>query len=188
VTEGAKVLLGLLERRHTGYAGRAIEVAAMAAEITERLGLPKERVERVWLAGMLQDVGMVVVRDAVLEKTEPLTTAERAEIEQHPGAGARLLERWGLGDVAEWVRGHHERHDGLGYPDGLLGFEIPFEGRILAVAGAYGAMMSDRVYASGLTRAEARGELLRGAGSQFDPQVVEAAVAVLDAGWISPRC
>jgi HD-GYP domain-containing protein (c-di-GMP phosphodiesterase class II) len=93
---------------------------------------------------------------------------------RHPEVGARILEHAGLRDIASWVRAHHERVDGLGYPDGLTGAELSLEARILAVADAYEAMIADRSYRSGVSSEEACAELVRCAGTQFDANVVEA--------------
>ena len=98
-----------------------------------------------------------------------------------PEIGARILEHAGLRDIAAWVRAHHERLDGRGYPDGLDGDGIPLESRILAVADAYEAMIADRPYRRGLPAATARGELAHCAGTQFDPTVVEAFLGTLRA-------
>ena len=95
--------------------------------------------------------------------------------------GARILEHANLRDIATWVLAHHERIDGAGYPHGLSGDSIPLEGRILAVADAYEAMTADRPYRRALAETEARAELLRGSGTQFDADVVAAFLRVLDA-------
>jgi HD-GYP domain-containing protein (c-di-GMP phosphodiesterase class II) len=94
--------------------------------------------------------------------------------------GARILEHANLRDIAAWVLAHHERVDGRGYPHGVSGGSIPLEGRILAVADAYEAMTADRPYRRALAEAEARAELVRGAGTQFDADVVSAFLRVLD--------
>jgi HD-GYP domain-containing protein (c-di-GMP phosphodiesterase class II) len=116
----------------------------------------------------------------VLLKPGRLDPHEWDEIRRHPELGARILEHANLRDVASWVLAHHERIDGAGYPRGLAGDAIPLEGRILAVADAYEAMTADRPYRRALTTADARAELRRGAGTQFDAEVVEAFVRVLD--------
>jgi HD-GYP domain-containing protein (c-di-GMP phosphodiesterase class II) len=100
---------------------------------------------------------------------------------RHPELGARILEHANLRDIAGWVLAHHERIDGRGYPRGLAGEEIPAEARILAVADAYEAMTADRPYRRARSSAEARAELRREAGRQFDAEIVEAFAAVLDA-------
>jgi HD-GYP domain-containing protein (c-di-GMP phosphodiesterase class II) len=135
----------------------------------------------VRVAGVLHDIGKLGISDAVLLKPGRLEAHEWTEIKRHPELGARILEHANLRDVASWVLSHHERIDGGGYPRALAGEEIPIEGRILAVADAYEAMTADRPYRSALSAEDARAELRRGAGTQFDPQVVAAFELVLDA-------
>ena len=134
------------------------------------------------VAGVLHDIGKLGISDAVLLKAGRLEPREWDEIRRHPELGARILEHANLRDVASWVLAHHERLDGAGYPRGVAGAAIPLEGRILAVADAYEAMTADRPYRRALPSAEARAELLRGAGTQFDECVVDAFLRVLDAG------
>jgi HD-GYP domain-containing protein (c-di-GMP phosphodiesterase class II) len=129
---------------------------------------------------VLHDIGKLGISDAVLLKPGSLERHEWAEIMRHPELGARILEHANLRDVASWVLSHHERLDGSGYPRALAGSAIPLEGRILAVADAYEAMTADRPYRRALTPDEARAELRRGAGTQFDPDVVAAFERVLD--------
>ena len=146
------------------------------------LGLDAPRIVRLRRAAMLHDVGKIGVRSAVLEKPATLTVAEYAEIKLHPAVGATMLRHAGLVQEAAWVRHHHERVDGNGYPGGLRGEEIPLESRILFVADAFEAMTSDRPYRAALPREDAIEELRRCAGTQFDPAVVDALLAVLRAG------
>ena len=150
-----------------------------AEQIAAELGLSPAHVERVRVAGVLHDIGKLGISDAVLLKPSRLEAHEWQEIQRHPEIGARILEHANLRDVANWVLSHHERIDGTGYPRALAGPAIPLEGRILAVADAYEAMTADRPYRSALTADEARAELQRGAGTQFDPRVVEAFERVL---------
>ena len=98
-------------------------------------------------------------------------------LERHPQIGYRMLESLGVDPIADWVLHHHERWDGLGYPDGLVGDRIPLGARIIFVADAFDAMTSDRLYRAALTREEAVAEVERCAGTQFDPDVVEAFLA-----------
>ena len=124
-------------------------------------------------AGLLHDVGKVAVASQILSNPSGLTDEEFAEIQKHPLVGAMMLAHAGLPEEAEWVRHHHERADGRGYPDGLSLDEIPFEARILLVADAFEAMTSDRPYSPGMEVDAAIEELRRCAGTQFDPSVVE---------------
>ena len=174
------LLAETLDLRDAGTARHSHTVGHYARLTAERLGLPPARVERIHAAGVLHDLGKLAIADAILHKPGQLDDAEWREIRRHPDIGARILDYAGLADVARWVRAHHERVDGRGYPLGLQGPEIPLEARILAVADAYEAMCADRPYRAGLTENAARTELRRHAGSQFDPEVVEAFLAAVD--------
>jgi HD-GYP domain-containing protein (c-di-GMP phosphodiesterase class II) len=122
----------------------------------------------------------VGVPDNVLQKGGPLDDREWEEMHKHCELGSRLLSGAGLEDIASWVLAHHERPDGHGYPAGLSRAEIPPEARILAVADAYEAMVADRCYRMGIGAERAREELENGAGTQFDPLVVEAFLRFLE--------
>ncbi|MGH2968593.1 MAG: HD-GYP domain-containing protein, partial [Solirubrobacteraceae bacterium] len=149
-------------------------VGAYARATAAALGLAPKRVERLHAAGVLHDLGKLGVADAILHKPGAPDEPEWREIRRHPEIGARILEHAGLRDIAGWVRAHHERIDGRGYPHALSADEIPLEARILAVADAYEAMIADRPYRAGMAAEDARAELLRCAGTQFDREVVEA--------------
>jgi hypothetical protein len=168
------LLAETLDLRDAGTADHSRTVGEFAAATAAALGLEPDRVERLRAAGVLHDLGKLAVRDATLHKPGKLDDEEWREIRRHPEIGAQILAHAGLGDIAAWVRGHHERIDGRGYPDGLAGDEIPLEARILAVADAYEAMIADRPYRTGMAAAAARAELERCAGSQFDAAVVGA--------------
>ena len=166
--------------RFSGSARHSETVGRYAETMARELGLSEQHVGRVRLAGLLHDVGKVGVDKAVLLKAGKLDEAEYAEIRRHPQMGARMLDHPSLADVQAWVLAHHERPDGRGYPFGLRGEDVPLEARILAVADAYEAMTSDRVYRESIGREAARGELLRGAGTQFDARVVRAFLRALE--------
>jgi diguanylate cyclase (GGDEF)-like protein/putative nucleotidyltransferase with HDIG domain len=148
-------------------------VARLAEDLAREVGLDRERVSRVRLAGLLHDIGKIGVADDVLRKPGRLTPGEWAEMRKHPELGARVVEASGLPDIARWVLAHHERPDGTGYPYGLAGDDIPLEARILAIADAFEAMVADRPYRRGMPPEAAGGELVRGAGTQFDARLVE---------------
>ncbi|HVE67769.1 MAG TPA: diguanylate cyclase [Solirubrobacteraceae bacterium] len=169
-----------LDMRDAGTADHSQTVGRHCDLIARELGLPRERVERVRLAGVLHDIGKIGVSDVILRKPGPLDDAEWAEMRRHPEIGARILGASEFDDVREWVLSHHERPDGRGYPAGLRGDAIPLESRILAVADAYEAMTSDRVYRAAIGGEAARAELRRGAGTQFDRDVVQAFLTVLE--------
>src|SRR5262249_14554007 len=170
----AMLLAEALDLRDPSTGLHSRTVGDFARLIATRLQLAPERVERVHAAGVLHDLGKLGIADAILYKPGALTDSEWAEMQRHPEIGARILLHAGLTDIAQWVRAHHERLDGRGYPDRLSGEQIPVEARILAVADAYEAMIADRPYRAGMATADARAELERCAGSQFDPAVVRA--------------
>jgi HD-GYP domain-containing protein (c-di-GMP phosphodiesterase class II) len=124
------------------------------------------------------------VPNEIINKAGPLTAEEWTIVQQHTIEGERLLHRVGglLGQVGRIVRSCHERHDGSGYPDGLAGGDIPLVARIVCCCDAYNAMTSDRSYRKALPRAEAVAELRRASGAQFDPEVAEALVTVIERG------
>jgi hypothetical protein len=171
------LLAETLDLRDAGTAEHSRTVGALVRETAAELGLPAARVERLHAAGVLHDLGKLGIADAILHKPGPLDEAEWREMRRHPEIGARILEHAGLHDIAGWVRAHHERMDGRGYPSALPADEIPLEARILAVADAYEAMVADRPYRPGMPAEAACDELRRCAGTQFDPEVVAAFVA-----------
>jgi diguanylate cyclase (GGDEF)-like protein len=164
-------------------------VSQLCAVIATELGLDGERVARVRLAGLLHDVGKIGVPDAILNKPAALTDAEFEVMKRHSLLGGDIVEAAEMHDEARWVRHHHERFDGSGYPDALAGDEIPLESRIILVADAFEAMTSDRPYRKAPGVEFAVGELQRHAGAQFDPQVVAALCGALDreAAVLTPR-
>jgi putative nucleotidyltransferase with HDIG domain len=173
-------LTEVLDIRDAGTAVHSQTVGRYAETIARELGLADELVERVRLAGILHDVGKIAVPDAVLSKPGKLTDDEYEQMKKHPEVGAVIIDGADLKDVASWVMAHHERPDGRGYPRGLAGEEIPLEARILGVADAYEAMTADRVYRRAMPVQDARAELRRCAGTQFDPRVVEVFLAALE--------
>lgn len=172
-------LAAVVDVRFSGSARHSETVGRYAEMMARELGLSESRVSRVRLAGLLHDIGKATLPDSILKKPGPLDPAERRSIDTHPAIGAQIINHQSLADVSAWVAAHHERHDGLGYPAGLAGDEIPLEARILAVADAYEAMTSDRAYRTAVTPAAACAELLRCANSQFDPTVVNALLNAL---------
>ena len=177
------VVLDLAEAvdlRFSGSARHSETVGRYAEMMARELGLSEPRIGRVRLAGLLHDVGKVGVPDSILKKPGKLTEEEFEVIRRHPALGAQILEHPSLADVREWVGAHHERPGGDGYPLGLYGDAIALEARILAVADAYEAMTSDRSYRSSMGHTAACAELERCAGTQFDPRVVQALLALLE--------
>jgi HD-GYP domain-containing protein (c-di-GMP phosphodiesterase class II) len=169
------VLLRALIERSPDLEAHASDVGALAEAVAVHLGLSEAEIEEVRHAAQLHDVGKVAVPDAILRKPGPLTAQEWEFIRQHTIIGERILAAApSLTGVAKLVRSSHERWDGGGYPDALAGEQIPLGARIVAVADAYDAMVTDRPYRKASTPAEALDELRACAGSQFDPRVVYA--------------
>nr|MBA3300669.1 HD-GYP domain-containing protein [Thermoleophilaceae bacterium] len=185
---GLSTVLALAEAldvRQRGTAEHSRTVARYSEAIARQLGIGEEKIERVRIGGLLHDVGKVGVPEALLSKPGLLTETDWPEIRRHPEVGAQIIQNSGLGDVAEWVRAHHERPDGGGYPAGLRGEEVPLEARILSVADAFEAMTSDRAHRLAMSHELARAELEAGVGRQWDERVVHALEAVLDQGGLA---
>jgi len=169
-----------LAERDRGTGEHAEQVVALAGAVARRLGLDGEDVERIAAAALLHDIGKVAVPDSILSKPGPLNDEEWAVMREHTVVGERILRAVpGLGPVARMVRHGHEHFDGGGYPDGLRGDEIPLGSRIVLACDAYDAMTSERPYRAPLTHAEAVAQLTAGAGTQFDPRVVDALLGYL---------
>jgi diguanylate cyclase (GGDEF)-like protein/putative nucleotidyltransferase with HDIG domain len=173
-------LAELVDVNQMGSARHSQVVGRYAEAMGEELGLYPDDVQRLRLAGILHDVGKIGVRGSILAKPGPLTKAEMAEMRAHPEIGARIARNAGLTDIALWIGTHHERPDGGGYPHGLTELEFPLQAKILAVGDAYEAMTNDRAYRSAMSVEQAREELQRNAGTQFDPRVVDAFISLLD--------
>jgi putative nucleotidyltransferase with HDIG domain len=157
------------------------EVVRLAVAVATELELDLDGVQRVELGAVLHDIGKVRVPEAILNKASALTDEEWAVMRTHPEVGERILRPIkSLEAILPIVRHHHERWDGRGYPDGLAGRAIPLGARIVAVCDAYRAMTEDRPYRNALPAEEARAELQRCAGTQFDPECVELLLRALD--------
>jgi HD-GYP domain-containing protein (c-di-GMP phosphodiesterase class II) len=180
------LLAETLDLRDPSTALHSRTVGQLARASALEMGLPADRVERIQAAGVLHDLGKLGIADAILFKPGPLDDGEWKEMKRHPEVGARILEHAGMHDIAAWVRAHHERVDGRGYPAGLTGEKISLEARILAVADAYEAMTADRPYRAGMPMEAACAELWACAGSQFDPDVVEAFIRALSRVFEEP--
>jgi diguanylate cyclase (GGDEF)-like protein len=174
------VLLQALAERDGDLGGHNDKVADLSGPVARQLGLSADAVEETVLAARLHDVGKVAIPDAVLQKPGPLDPEELAFIRRHTLIGERILQAApALAGVAKIVRSTHERWDGGGYPDALAGEAIPLSARIVFVCDAFDAMSTHRPYQAARTRPEILEELRAHAGTQFDPAVVQALVAVL---------
>ncbi|HEX8628446.1 MAG TPA: diguanylate cyclase [Catenuloplanes sp.] len=153
-----------------------------------RLGLNGAALGRLAAAGRLHDIGKATVDEAILRKAGQLEPEEWDQLRCHCEEGGRLLRDLGHSDLAPLVEAHHERYDGSGYPHGMAGRTIPFESRIIAVCDSWAAMRVNRAYATAKTVAEARREIEKGRGTQFDPEIADAFLALVNAGLIDePR-
>jgi putative nucleotidyltransferase with HDIG domain len=178
---GTALLLGDVIEADDAYTGsHSRDVVELTLAVADRLGLDAAARRDAEFAAMLHDVGKVRIPSEIINKPGPLDPEERAIINTHTIEGEQMLEKVGgvLGHVGRIVRSSHERWDGGGYPDGLAGAEIPLAARIVCACDAFNAMTTDRSYRRALALEDAKAELLRCSGAQFDPQVVEALLAV----------
>jgi putative nucleotidyltransferase with HDIG domain len=176
----ATALVATLDARDQYTAGHSAAVAIYARDIAKRMSLSDEKQELVHLCGLVHDIGKIGLPAGLLEKPGPLTLEERRQMEQHSEIGERILRNVDdYSEIADVVRSHHERIDGMGYPDGIPGEEIPLLARIIGVADAYDAMTSDRPYREALPSRVARMRLAQAVGTQFDTAVVAAFEAIL---------
>ena len=178
-----EALVAALDARDRETRGHSSRVCAYTLDVARQLGLEEGSVE--WMdiqrAALLHDVGKIGVTDFILHKPGPLSPEEWQEMRRHPDIGYEMLkEVTFLNGPADIVRAHHERFDGKGYPCGLQGEEIPLGARIFAVADTFDAMTSDRPYRRAMPPEAAREEIMRNAGSQFDPAMVKAFLRVYE--------
>lgn len=168
-----------------GHSERVGDFAAkLAKEVAERYQFSERDIRRIRYIGIMHDIGKIGVPDRVLNKTGHLIDEERELMKKHVDIGADIMEAMDetVKGLSEGIRYHHERFDGKGYPKGLAGEEIPLVARIICLADSYDAMTSNRVYRKRLTNEEVREELIRCSGKQFDPELTEVFVKLLDNG------
>jgi HD-GYP domain-containing protein (c-di-GMP phosphodiesterase class II) len=176
----ASALVATLDARDRYTAGHSAAVAVYSKDIAIRMGLSEEEQALIHLCGLVHDIGKIGLPPGLLEKPGALTLDERRQMEHHSMIGETILSKVDdYSEIALVVRHHHERVDGLGYPDGLCGTEIPLAARIISVADAYNAMTSDRPYRDAMPSRVARLRLAQAVESQFDTTVVAAFEAAL---------
>jgi HD-GYP domain-containing protein (c-di-GMP phosphodiesterase class II) len=167
--------------------GHCKQVAEYAGMLGMEIGLANKELEELYIASMLHDIGNLAVSQEVLHKKGKLTPSEMLEIQIHSVAGSDILEEMSVfRELSPYVRHHHERYNGTGYPDKLMGTEIPLPSRIIAIADAFDAMTSYRPYRQELTIRQVKEELINNAGTQFDPNLVDIAVYLIDVGKLKP--
>lgn len=178
-SETTDALLVMLGERDERTCAHSKATAEWARRLCAALGLPRAQSNFVELCAMLHDIGQVAIPDTILLKPGPLADEEWKIVREHCAAGQRILNQIpSLSRCGVTIRAHHERWDGLGYPDGLAGENIPFEARILAVVDAFHAMISDRPYRRAIPPRRALELLQSGRGAQWDPVIVDAMVGM----------
>jgi putative nucleotidyltransferase with HDIG domain len=170
--------LGSRDKYSEGHAER---VSQYARRLASRLNLPSEEIEDIRIAGLLHDIGKVDFSDRVFRSEERRPTKSLLrEIKKHPEKGRYILKALGIsGPIADYVYSHHERRDGSGYPQGLRGYEIPLGARIIGVADTFDAITTDRPYQLAKTLKEAFSILRTMSGKGFDPELVDAFIAMI---------
>jgi putative two-component system response regulator len=177
----ALTLSTAIEARNLETGQHCRQLGVLSERMAAVLGLDEHQQMTIRIGGYLHDIGKIGIADAVLLKPGRLTDAEMAEMRRHSEIGAAILEvHEAMADISKIVRHHHERWDGRGYPDSLAGSAIPLGGRIIAVADAFSAMTSDRIYRAALPVDRAWAELRAHSGTQFDPEIVEVFERIVD--------
>jgi putative nucleotidyltransferase with HDIG domain len=180
--QAARALATLIEQRDQYTYGHSQRVADYAERLARAMGMDAVQIELIREAAFLHDIGKIATPDAVLLKPAGLDAGEREVMHEHAEHGYTLLEKLpAFWEGAEFVRSHHERVDGTGYPRGLRGWEVPLEVSVIAVADSYDAMTTDRVYRKALPWPAVRAELLRERGRQWHASVVDAFLAMIEA-------
>ena len=180
--ETLQALLAVMRAHDPTTSSHSERLSELAESAGQRLGATREDLRLMRLGGLVHDIGKIGIPNAILTKPGPLNKEEWVIMQQHPALGARILEGMGgfFQQLAQVVLAHHERWDGYGYPRGLRAEETPLVARVLIVVDSYDAMVSRRPYKDPMPVAAALAELRRNAGTQFDPTVVQAFLAVLD--------
>lgn len=175
-----KGLLSTISAKDKYTLGHCERVSAYAVKIAEAMGLDLKEVCIIQYAALLHDIGKIEIPKFILNKKEPLTKEELNLLRQHPVYSQNILEPLEeLDMLTDYVRHHHERYDGKGYPDGLEGKEISLGARILCVADSYDAMVSERPYSKKMTPEQALEKIQKGAGTQFDPEIVKIFIEIM---------
>jgi HD-GYP domain-containing protein (c-di-GMP phosphodiesterase class II) len=183
--ETIRTLAGVIDGHEPGGGpSHSVRVASLSTAIAIRLKLPHAARERLYVAGLLHDIGKQVINQDILGKNAPLDDDERLAVERHPAAASELIShiQFPWGDVAEIIRHHHERLDGRGYPDKLSGEQISLEARILMMAEAFDSMTSDQPWRPRLAMPKIVEQISNNLGIQFEPRVVAALCDVVEAG------
>jgi putative nucleotidyltransferase with HDIG domain len=184
----AMVLGDVIENDDSYTSLHSREVVELAAQVGRQLGLTPQELGHLDTAALLHDVGKIALPKEIINKPGQLTPEEFEIVQSHTVIGQQMLDRVGgsMREVGLIVRSHHERWDGLGYPDGLRGESIPLPSRIIACCDAWNAMRTDRVYRAALSVEQALQELCANAGHQFDPQIAEIVTGIVTQAVSAP--
>ena len=176
-----ETLRHVVESRDKETKGHSERVAILAKALAEEMQLAQDDIETIHIAGLFHDVGKIGIPDSILLKNGSLTKEEFMTIKGHPAEGERIIVSYApFKNLLNIVRGHHERYDGTGYPDGKAGNDICLGARIIAVADSFDAMMSNRTYRRGLGFDKTMDELVKGKGTQFDPAIVDVFLKLVE--------
>lgn len=176
-----ETLAGTIDAKDKYTNGHSMRVAIYATKLAEELGWDKERIEKLRYEALLHDIGKIGVPDAILNKPSKLTDVEFDLIKSHTVVGADILKNMvAVPNATEVARYHHERFDGRGYPSNVSGNSIPVNARIVCIADSFDAMSSDRIYRKALSRETIREELIKGRGTQFDPEFLDVFLKLLE--------
>jgi putative nucleotidyltransferase with HDIG domain len=185
--ETIRTLAAAIDAKDPYTRGHSERVASYAMAISRHLGLSQEEVFRVHIAAILHDVGKLGIRDGILNKPGGLSDEEFEVMRQHPAIGAQIMSPIRmLKDIIPGIRNHHETWDGTGYPDRLQGEQIPMVARIIGVSDTFDAMTTTRPYQQAMTLDYVLTKMRSMVGSRFDPKVIDAFTAAVNAGDISP--
>ena len=180
-TEIIYSLINFLELHDKYTTGHSINVANHSKSIAIAMNLTSEKIDEIYWAGVLHDIGKLIIPESILNKKGKLSADEYMQIKSHPSIASKVLsENPELNTISKIIHSHHERIDGKGYPDGLTGTSIPEEARIIAIADAYDAMISNRSYKPSKTINEALIELKLCSGTQFDSQIVDIFISIIN--------
>ena len=179
--QAMQTLAGTIDAKDKYTNGHSLRVAEYSAMIGSKMNMTQEELDNIYYIGLLHDIGKIGIPDEIINKTSRLTDEEYAIIKTHPVIGSEILEKMSeLPDIMVGARWHHERFDGKGYPDGLVGEDIPLVARIIGVADAYDAMSSTRSYRGVLPQNTIREEIQKGAGTQFDPKIAAIMLRIME--------
>lgn len=185
-TERVIFMLALAVEAKDAYTeGHLRRLSSYSEQLALVAGISQEQLKAIRFGGLLHDIGKISVDDAILRKPGKLTPAEYEQIKRHPEYGARIVQPMRFaGEVAPIIRHHHERWDGQGYPHGLCGEAIPIGARVVAIVDAYDAMMTDRPYRKALGLTETLRRLREGSGREWDPQLMELFLGLVERGLL----